>query len=390
MLKKIKDYLKKSEAEAWVIYDFASGNPAYRALLGSSFSTRKCFVIIDEGDVSAIVCHVIDAPGIKKSDEKGEYTVYTYKTWRELDEYLKALLSPYNTVMMEISENGLLPRASYADYGTVCSVKRFVKNVISSADLFQALTATFDGESLEYHKKAALLIDKIKDEAFAMISKDVTEKGYSDEYEVQQYICRRFAEEGMVTEGAPIVAAGKNGNSPHYEPTREVHSRILPGDSVLIDLWAKFDLPEAVFADVTWMGYVGNKVPEDIERAFRVVHEAISAALTFLEENLPKRTVCGYEVDDICNGILTQNGYGEYILHRTGHSISLGESDHGVGANIDNFETHDTRAVMEGTAFSLEPAVYLPTFGLREEINVYIENGKPMVYTPRQDKIILL
>ncbi len=390
MLKKIKNYLKKSEAQAWVIYDFASGNPAYRALLGSSFSTRKCFVVIDEGDVSAIVCHVIDAPGISKANANGEYTVYTYKTWQELDGYLKTILSPYDTVMMEISENGLLPRASYADYGTVCSVKRFVKNVISSANLFQVLTAAFDGESLEYHKKAALVIDKIKDEAFALISKDIKEKGYSDEYEIQQYICSRFANEGMVTDGPPIVAAGKNGNSPHYEPTKEVHSRILPGDSVLIDLWAKFDRPDAVFADVTWMGYVGKEVPKALDKAFSTVHKAISAALAFLEENLPLREVYAYEVDDVCNRILTENGYGEYILHRTGHSISLGESDHGVGANMDNFETHDTRAVIEGTAFSLEPAVYLPDFGLREEINVYIENGKPMVYTPRQDSIILL
>ena len=390
MLEKIREYLKKSEAEAWVIYDFASGNPAYRALLGTAFTTRKCFAVIDREKTALLICHVIDAPGVTKAAAAKAYTVATYKTWRELDALLEKHLSPYSTVMMEISEGGLLPRASYVDYGTVRSVERFVGRVISSADLFQALTAVFDGESLELHKKAALLIDRIKDEAFARISADVKDKGRADEYEIQQYICRRFAEEGMVTDGPPIVAAGKNGNSPHYEPTAERHSPILPGDSVLIDLWARMDHPKAVFADVTWMGYVGERVPEDLQRAFDTVHHAISAALRFLEEELPRRTVCGYEVDDVCNGILTENGYGDYILHRTGHSMSVGESDHGVGVNIDNFETHDTRTLMDGLAFSLEPAVYLPTFGLREEINVYIKDQRPCVYTPRQDKILLL
>lgn len=390
MLEKIKAYLAENGADAWVIYDFAAANPAYIRLVGNTFSTRKCFLIIGADGDAVIVCHVIDLPGIQASKKAIKFRYEAYRTWQEMDRLLENNLSGKKRVMMEISDNGLLPRSSFADYGTVCSVKRFVEEVVSSADLFQSLSATFEGESLCLHKRAAEAVNAIKDEAFAKISKDVRQKGFADEYEVQQFILERFRQEGMVTDSAPIVAIGKNANSPHYEPTEENHSLIKKGDLVLIDLWAKYDRPDAVFADITWMGYVGSAVPAAVQKVFDTVKTAIDRALAFLERELPRRDVCGYEVDDVCNRYMTEQGYGEYIVHRTGHSISLGESDHGVGVNIDNFETHDTRRIIEHVAFSLEPALYLPEFGLREEINVYIDGKKPHVYTPRQEKIILL
>lgn len=390
MLKEIKEQLKNSGAQAWVIYDFASSNPAYVSLFGKGFSTRKCFAVIDREDENLVICHTIDLVGVQKSPMISQFKVITYNTWQQLDGILENVLSKYDVVMMEISENGLLPRASYVDYGTVCSVKRFVKEVISSSDMFQYLAARFDGESLELHKKAARLIDCIKDEAFALISKTVRERGSVSEYEVQQFILRRFAQNDMVTDSVPIVAIGKNANSPHYEPSEKNHSLIRKGDLVLIDLWAKIDRPNAVFADVTWMGYVGETVPAEIQKAFDTVKTAIDKALAFLESELPRRKVCGYEVDDVCKNYLIEQGYEQYILHRTGHSMSVGDSDHGIGVNMDNFETHDTRSIMNGIAFSLEPGIYTPQFGLREEIDVYIQDNKPMVYTPRQKEIVLL
>ena len=110
----------------------------------------------------------------------------------------------------------------------------------------------------------------------------------------------------------------------------------------------------------------------------------------FLEQTLPERPVCGYEVDRLCSDYLKEQGYGQYILHRTGHSISPGDRDHGVGVNIDDFETHDTRHIIDKVAFSIEPGIYTPDFGVREEINVYIKDNKPYVYTRRQSEIVLL
>ena len=390
MLEKIKEYLAKNCIDAWVVYDFAATNPAYIRLIGATFSTRKCFVVIGSDGDAVIICHVIDLPSIQRNKKEISFRYDVYRTWQEMDALLKKNLRGKKKVMMEISENGLLPRSSFVDYGTVCSIKRFVEEVVSSADLFQILTATFEGQSLILHQQAAKDVNEIKDEAFRKISEDIQKKGFANEYEVQQFILKRFKDNKMVTDSAPIVAIGRNANSPHYEPTAEKHSLIKKGDLVLIDLWAKYDRDDAVYADITWMGYVGNSVPPVIQKVFNIVKTAIDRALEFIERELPQRDIYGYEVDNVCNRYMTEQGYGQYIIHRTGHSISLGESDHGVGVNIDNFETHDTRHIINNIAFSLEPALYLPEFGLREEINVYINDRKPCVYTPRQERILLL
>ncbi len=388
MFDTIKDYLIKNNIDAWVIYDFASTNPAFTKLVGNAFSTRKCFLVLDRQS-KILICHIIDKPALQKLVDKS-FIFKTFRTWKEMDYILQDTMSTYKCVMMEISDNGLMPRSSYVDYGTVCSIKRFVNEIVSSADMFQKLTAPFSGKSLDSHIKAAKIVNEIKNEAFKKISTDIKLHGYSDEYEIQQYILKKFTENDMVTDSSPIVAIGKNASSPHYEPSTNVHSRITKGDLVLIDLWAKFNGTDNVFADITWMGFVGNVIPKQIQHVFNVVKKAIDLALEFLEEELPKRRVCGYEVDDICNNYITSQGFGDFIVHRTGHSISLGESDHGIGVNIDNFETHDTREIINNIAFSLEPAIYMPEFGLREEINVYIDNKHPIVYTPRQKKIVLL
>lgn len=390
MLNKIKSFLKSTVVDAWVIYDFSSTNPAFIKLFGKAFTTRKCFAVIDKNENNYIICHTIDSFALQNISFSKNFEFLCYNTWEQLDVLLKETLSKYDTVMMEISENGLMPRASHVDYGTVCSIKRFVNNVISSADMFQNITATFDGISLESHLKAAKIIDQIKDDAFLLISQEIKKHEKVSEYKIQQFICNEFIKNGMVTDSPPIVAIGKNANSPHYEPTESEYSYIQKNDLVLIDLWAKFDNKESVFADITWMGYVGTKVPDSIQKAFDIIKTAIDKAIIFLEENLPKRIVYGYEVDDVCNSYISSQGYGKYILHRTGHNISLGDEDHGVGVNIDNFETHDTRQIIDNIAFSIEPGIYTEEFGVREEINVYIKDKKPLISTRRQDSIILL
>lgn len=389
LLREVQNFVADSEGDAWVIYDFGGSNPAFRKLIGNIFMTRKCFIVIGP-ERAEVICHAIDSFGIERENSDGRFRIIVYRTWMELKAKLAECLAGYDTVMMEISEDGLMPRSSYVDYGTVCLVQKYVKSVIPSADLFQMLNAAFTGESLQFHIRAAELVEQIKNEAFDLISKKVAEQGEASEYEIQQYILKRFSDYNMVTDSNPIVAIGVNASSPHYEPTAEKHAMIRKGDLVLIDLWAKINDENAVFGDITWMGYVGSKVPEEMELAFNTVKEAIDTALQFLEEELPKRKVMGYEVDDICRRVLTDAGYGEYFIHRTGHSISVGDEDHGIGVNMDNYETHDTRSILDHVAFSIEPGIYMPQFGLREEINVYIENRRPIVYTPRQEKILLL
>lgn len=390
MFENIVRAIAEGGADAWVIYDFGSTNPAFNRIFGKTFCTRKAFAVIDRHGRRRLVCHDIDRIGLSAMATQEGFETLSYRTWREMEGLLSQVLSGYARIMMDVSENGLLPRASYVDYGTVCSVKRFVHEVIPSADVFQSITAPLSGSSLNLHREAADLIDDIKNRAFERISKDVRDVGCADEFDVQQFICDEFVARGLVADSRPIVAIGSNASSPHYEPTVDRHSKIHPGDLVLIDLWAKKDLPEAVFADVTWMGFVGTSVPPEFKQAFDVVRKAIDASLSFLIAELPKRKVCGYEVDDVASGVLAACGYGDFIKHRTGHSMSVGDSDHGIGVNIDNFESHDTRTIIDGVMFSLEPGIYTPSFGLREEIDVHIEGVVPHVYTPRQEQIVLL
>lgn len=389
MLDKIKEQLKLKNIDAWIIYDFGLKNQAYTELFGKSFTTRRVFVVISQ-DKNIVISHKIDTPAIKNSKIASQFQFVEYLTWQDLENTIKDTISNFNTVAMEISDDGSMPKMSYVDYGTVCLIKKYVKNVVSSLDMFQSITAPFSGKSLSLHKTCAKHLNSIKDLAFNKIKEDIKSKGHSNEYEIQQFILNKFKELDLVTDSAPIVAISQNATSPHYEPTFNCNSDIKNGDLVLIDLWAKCNDKEAVFADITWMGYVGSTIPLDIKQAFDAVKGAIDKALKYLEDNLPHKVVYGYEVDDICYNYLKELGYKDCIMHRSGHSISKGDSDHGVGVNIDNFETHDTRPIINNVMFSLEPSIYNQKFGLREEINVYILDNKPVVFTPRQKEIVKL
>ncbi|MBO7121550.1 MAG: aminopeptidase P family protein, partial [Bacilli bacterium] len=230
----------------------------------------------------------------------------------------------------------------------------------------------------------------IKDEAFAKIKELILKNGETSEYEIQKFICDRFHEEGMVYDDPAIVAIGKNASDPHYGPSKEVSSPIKKGDLVLIDMWAKMDDPEGVYADITWMGYVGEEVPEVYAKRFEILKKAIEADFEFLKNELPKRAVAGYEVDQISRDYIKDAGFAEYFVHRTGHNIAVDVSPHGPGVNIDNYESHDTREIIDGVTFSLEPGIYAPDFGMRSETNVYIKNRQPIYVAGHQEEIIAI
>ena len=192
----------------------------------------------------------------------------------------------------------------------------------------------------------------------------------------------------MVYDDPAIVAIGKNASDPHYGPSEEVSSPIRKGDLVLIDMWAKMDDPEGVYADITWMGYVGEEVPEVYAKRFEILKKAIEADFEFLKNELPKRAVAGYEVDQISRDYIKEAGFAEYFVHRTGHNIAVDVSPHGPGVNIDNYESHDTREIIDGVTFSLEPGIYAPDFGMRSETNVYIKDRQPIYVAGHQEEII--
>jgi Xaa-Pro aminopeptidase len=209
------------------------------------------------------------------------------------------------------------------------------------------------------------------------------------EFEMKEFILARFKEEGLFTDHGPDVAVNGNASNPHYDPTRESCSEIHAGDLVLMDMWAKLAAAESVYYDITWVGFCGETAPEEIQKVFGVVREArdraIECVVRAVEE---KRTLHGFEVDDAARGVVSEAGYGEYFFHRTGHSI--GTEVHGTGANMDNLETHDERKIIPWTCFSIEPGIYLKDFGIRSEVNVFVDETSARVTGEVQERLLVL
>jgi len=305
---------------------------------------------------------------------------------------LKDLFRNIKRIAMEYARNCMLPHVSRVDAGTIEFVRNLGIEVVSSANIFQYTFARWTDEELQSHLRVANLVSKIKDEAFSFIREKVYGENKITEFDVQEFIMNRFAQEKLETEDRSIVAVNENSSKPHYEPTEIVKKEIKMNDWILIDLWAKEKGEHAVFADITWVGYTGRSTTKEHVKVFEVVKEARDVAISFLENAFQNNKLLeGWEVDRKVRNYIINQGFGQYFIHRTGHSISPGLTVHGLGVNIDDFETHDIRKIIPKVGFSIEPGIYIKDFGVRSEINVFMEkNGKPRVTSPLQDSIILL
>jgi Xaa-Pro dipeptidase len=380
----IQRALREAGLQGWLFYDFRRSDPlSYRILLldQNKFASRRWFYFVPaEGEPTKVV-HRIEPE--KLDSLPGRRLVYL--RWQQLHAHLRDALSAAGAggdggarpkVAMQYSPMGDIPYVSRVDAGTVELVRSMGVEPATSAELVQRFEAVWTPEQKETHDRAADNIHNIILEAFGEIGRRVRAGQETTEYDIQQFIMRRFEEEGMTSDGAPpIVAVNANSASPHYGPTREVHSPVRRGDFVLLDVWAKLKRPGAVYADQTWTGYVGERVPEEHARVFEVVSGARDAAVEFLREQVRAGNyVKGGEIDDVSRGVIERAGFGEQFVTRTGHSI--GEEVHGNGANIDNLETPDGRRIAPHTCFSIEPGVYQEgRFGVRSEIDVYVSDG---------------
>ena len=388
-IKQIQKQLKEENKDAWIIVDYEGKHPVIKTLFAGKMLTRKLFLTIPKKGKPYLICHKIDTVFLSDSETKKNFDLYVYQTWSEMISFERKLFGSYEAVLMDVSESGLLPKVSLADFGSVSFIKDMGIKITSSQDLLQIFSARFDQSGHESQKRACEESLRIKDLAFLKIKEDILNRGYSDEYEIQQFICEEYHKAGMVYDYACIVAVNHNASDPHYGPTEKEHSLIRKGDVVLIDMWAKFQGEKDVYSDITWMGYVGEEVPEEIEDRFEVLRDAIDQAVLFLRTNLTKRKVMGFEVDDVTRTYIEEKGYGKYFIHRTGHNIADGESPHGPGVNIDNYESHDTRTIIPYISFSLEPGIYAPDFGMRSETDIFItEKYEVEEIGGRQRKVI--
>lgn len=383
----IQAALRERNIDAWLFYDHHHRDPiAYRVLgLPSSMMvTRRWFYVIPAQGEPRKLVHRIEAghldslPGAKR----------VYSGWQELFEQIKSLLADYRDIAMQYSPNNLVFTVSLVDAGTIDLVRGMGKNVLSAADLIAQFEATWTDEQIQTHFEARDSVDNITNAAFQEIGRRVRNGG-TNEYAMQQWILEAFRRENLVTDDPPVVAVNANSANPHYEPHAEGSAPIRDGDFVLLDIWGKKDKPGAVYYDITWTGYVGQAPSGKQQEIFRVVRDARDAGVkTVLDAIGSGQRIAGWQVDRAARDSIQKAGYGDYFIHRTGHSI--GTEVHSNGANMDDLEIHDERQILPNSCFSIEPGVYLSDFGVRSEVNVLVRPGRAEVTGKIQREIVII
>jgi Xaa-Pro dipeptidase len=385
----IQRALRDSGLDGWLLYDFHGSNPIATRLSGvdrgAHLTTRRWYYLIPrEGEPRALV-HAIERHNLDQLP--GRKIVYGRR--EQLEAGLTELLKGVKRIAMEYSPECAIPYVSRVDAGTAEAIKARGVEIVSSGDLVQAFEAVWTPEQLESHRVASQALYRIKDQAFAAAAAALRAGAPLTEYQLQQRMVAWFAQEGLVSDSAPVVAVGPHAGDPHYLPTEASASVIGPDELLLLDLWGKLAQPGAVFADITWVGFTGREVPAAMAKAFDAAARARDAAVDLVQAAARDgRDLRGWEVDRAARGVLVAAGFEAQVLHRTGHS--LGESVHGNGAHLDDFETHDDRRLLPGTGFTVEPGVYLADFGVRTEINVFRGDREALVTGPCQDAILPL
>lgn len=378
MIEAIQQALKDADLDGWLFYSFRGSDPIAANILGmpteGHMATRRWFYLVPQSGEPVRILHSIERDVLDHLPGKK----IIYLPWQQLHGVLKSELTGLSSqrvprLAMQYSPDAAIPYLSRVDAGTIELIRSFGVEVVTSADLVQRFEAAWNDSQLAMHEEAARGLYASVHEAFSEIGRRIKSDTPTSEYDIQQFIMSRFAERGMITKDPPIVAVNGNSAAPHYGPTREHHSPINKGDFVLIDLWAKLDKPNSVYADITWTSFVGERAPDEVVKVFNIVRDARDAATEFVKEAFGGgRRIFGWQVDDVCRAVIQKAGYGEYFIHRTGHNIHT--EVHGNGANIDNLETKDERVLIPRTCFSIEPGIYLEgRFGVRSEIDVYVD-----------------
>jgi Xaa-Pro dipeptidase len=380
----IQQTLAHDGVDGWLLYDFHGSNPVAVALAGlaGKHTTRRWYYFIPATGtprklVHAIEPFVLDAlPGDKTS----------YAGRLQLDEGVASLLKGKKTIAMEYSPDCAIPYLSRVDAGTVEFVRGKGVNVVSSGDLVGRFEAAWGAAQIATHKAASEKLYRIKDRAFEYAGAKLTAGDPIHEYEVQQQMVQWFKDEGLIADNPPIVGAQENAGNPHYAPTKDVSRPIRPNEILLLDLWGKLPTAGAVYADITWTGFSGTP-PAEIASAFAAIVAGRDAAVDKVKSAVASGTpIRGWEVDRVTRDVITKAGFGDYFIHRTGHS--LGEEVHGNGVHMDDYETHDDRRLLPGTGFTIEPGVYTKTFGVRTEINMVVGSSSAEVTGPCQQTLV--
>ena len=369
-ISEIQSALSDAGLDGWLFSCFQQNDPISFELLGlpeGALVSRRCYYLVPaSGDPRKLV-HALEPamldhlPGQKRE----------YLTWEKHRQELEQLVAGQSRLAAQYSPLNALPSISRLDAGTAELVRGQGVELVSSADLVQQFAAVWSEEQLAGHRRSCAHLHEIALAAFERVGTALRGGETPQEYEIQQFIMSQFEQRGMWTENEPIVGVNANSADPHFQPAADKTSPIREGDFLLIDLWAKEKQPGSVYADICWCGVCAPAPTDRQQEIFNTVAAARDAGFQLIADRYPNEPIHGYEVDDAARAVIEAAGYGDLFIHRTGHSIGI--SDHGQGANMDNLETHDTRPLQPMTGFSIEPGIYFPgDFGVRCEINVVL------------------
>ena len=387
-LKDIQEAITASSADGWLFYDIHKRDEIAYRILGvddKKLTTRRWFYFVPATGNPAKLVHKIEA---SRLDEiPGEKVVYV--SWGDMHNKLEGILHERRRVFMQFSPQCNIPSVSLVDAGTVDLIRSLGKEVLSSANLVQLFEATIDDEGVRLHESAAAKIQRIKDQAFELAADSIKSSKRVTEHDVQQFILQEFEDKSLTCDGLhPIVAVNAHAADPHFEVSQQGSSPIESGDRLLIDLWAREDVPKGIYYDITWCAFMGAEPEPDYEKLFGVVVQARKRTKDFIAERINNGTpVCGWEADEVCRNFIREQGYAEYFIHRTGHSIH--RAVHGNGVNLDNLETKDERQIIPGTCFSIEPGIYKDDIGVRSEINMLIDSSRRIVVAGAEQEQLL-
>jgi Xaa-Pro aminopeptidase len=387
-IKAIQAELRASKIDGWLFYDHHHRDPIANRVLGlngSDMITRRWFYFIPAKGEPRKLVHRIEAG--KLDALEGRKLVYS--GWEELHKNLTKLLAGCKTLAMQYSPLNNIPYIGLVDAGTVELVRKLKKKVVSSADLVQKFEAAWSPEQFESHLAAGKIVDRITRDAFERAAKFVRDGKPLSEFELQRWILDQFEANSLECADPPIVAVEPNNGNPHYELKPDQARLIRAGDLLLLDIFGKLKKEGSVYYDITWIGYLGSRVPDAYSKVFRIVRQARDSAVAAVKEAVAEgREIRGWQVDRAARETIRKAGYAKYFVHRTGHSI--GQNIHGNGANIDGLETRDDRKIVAHTCFSIEPGIYMPEFGMRSEVNVYVGEKEARVTGAIQNEILPL
>ena len=376
----IRRKLSSDGLDAWLFYDFRGLDPISLKVLKfppESIATRRWFYLLPARGEPVKICHRIEANALDHLPGR----VVLYSGWKELHAHLERILKDARRLAMQYSPRNAIPYVSRVDAGTLEVIRSCGVEVVSSADLVQAFEAVMTPRQVETHYEAAVMLRKAVDMTFQEVRRRVTGGVPTTEYDIQCFLMDHFTKGGFVADHPPIVAVNEHAGQPHYSPAPEGSSPIKRGDLLLIDIWAKRNTPEAIYADITWTTYIDTEVPARHRQVFDAVRGGRDAAIEFVQKAIAAgEPVQGWQVDDAARDHIAGLGFGENFTHRTGHN--LGYEVHGNGAHLDHLETIDERRIIPSTAFTIEPGVYLPEFGIRSEVNLYVDGDEAVITGP--------